>query len=90
MGPDRPRRRIRLSLSNLMLLVVIAALSTYIVVERWQRAQEERRLAAEARAALLRAEVQEALARGQIRGASPAARAGTSPAADKSNGRIPG
>ena len=39
MGHDRPRWRFRLS--TLMLLVVIAALATYIVVERWQRVQQE-------------------------------------------------
>ena len=38
----------RIRLSTMMLLVVIAALATYIVVDRWQRAQEVRRLAAQA------------------------------------------
>ena len=45
MEHDGPRWRIRLS--TLMLLVVIAALATYIFVERWQRVQEARRLDAE-------------------------------------------
>jgi hypothetical protein len=87
MSPDRPRRRIRLSLSNLMLLVVIAALSTYIVVEQWQRTQEasRRRLAEEQRRAALIQQVLANLRQAgvQTRVASPAAQAGTSPAADK-------
>jgi hypothetical protein len=77
MGHDHPRWRIRLS--TLMLLVVIAALATYIVVERWQRVQEARRLAAEAQQAF--AALQQAEA--QARRASSSAQAGTSPTADK-------
>jgi hypothetical protein len=76
MGHDRPRWRFRLS--TLMLLVVIAALATYIVVELWQRA-EARRLAEEK--ALAAAAFQQAGA--QARRASSSAQAGTSPTADK-------
>ncbi len=42
MDPQRPRWRIRLS--TLMLLVIIAALASYIVAERWHREQQARRL----------------------------------------------
>jgi type II secretory pathway component PulL len=63
MGHDRPRWRFRLSI--LMLLVVIAALATYIVVERWQRAQEARRLAAEAERAFRQLEAQTQRAQAQ-------------------------
>jgi len=88
MGHDRPRWRFRLS--TLMLLVVIAALATYIVVERWQRVQEARRLAAEAQraAAAFQQEAQRAAAafqqaEAQARRASSSSQAGTSPTADK-------
>ena len=74
MAHDRPRWRFRLS--TLMLLVVIAALATYIVVERWQRAQEARRLAAEAERAFQQAQA-------EVRRASSSAQAGTSPTAAK-------
>jgi type II secretory pathway pseudopilin PulG len=85
MGHERPRWRLRLS--TLMLLVVIAALASYIVVERWQRVQDasRRRLAAEQRRAALIQQLQAELRRAQVqtRGASPPAQAGTSPAAEK-------
>jgi hypothetical protein len=90
MGHDRPRWRFRLS--NLMLLVVIATLATYIVVERRQRVQEVRRLAAErqwagaaARQQMVAAfrQVEAERARARARLASPPAQAGASPAADK-------
>jgi hypothetical protein len=80
MEHDRPRLRIRLS--TLMLLVVIAALATYIIVERWQRVQEARRLA-EAKWALRQAQAQVQRAQAQARRASSSAQAGTSPTADK-------
>jgi hypothetical protein len=44
MGHVPPRWRFRLS--TLLLLVVIAALATYIIVDRWKREQERRRLEA--------------------------------------------
>jgi len=46
MEHDRPRWRIRIS--TLMLLIIIAALAMALVSERWNRAVEARRLAAEA------------------------------------------
>jgi hypothetical protein len=86
MKHDRPRWRFRLS--TLMLLVVIAAFTTYIVVDRWQRvhlAAVRRRATDEsARAALLKADEAEAQrAQTQARRASSPAQAGTSPTADK-------
>jgi hypothetical protein len=45
MDRDPPRWRIRIS--TLMLLVVIAALVSYIVADRWYREREARRLGAE-------------------------------------------
>ena len=81
MGHDRPRWRIRLS--TLMLLVVIAALATYIVVERWQRVQEARRLAAEAQAEAQRVVAALQQSEAQARRASSSAQAGTSTTADK-------
>ena len=59
---DRPQRY-RLRLSTLMLLVVIAGLVSYIVVERWHREQEaQQRLAAMQRAM---AEAEQARAQAQ-------------------------
>jgi hypothetical protein len=43
MDPDRSRWRIRLS--TLMLLVVIAALVSYIAADRWHRRRQAQRLA---------------------------------------------
>jgi type II secretory pathway pseudopilin PulG len=59
MERDRPRWRIRIS--TLMLLVIIAALASALVVERWKRTVEEQRALAVAERALaeaLRAEAQ--------------------------------
>jgi hypothetical protein len=85
MEHDRPRWRFRLS--TLMLLVVIAALATYIVVERWQRVhlagEEHRRLAGEALRFRQQAEVEVQQAQAQARRASSSAQAGTSRTADK-------
>ena len=76
MAHDRPRWRFRLS--TLMLLVVIAALATYIVVEQWQRAQDARRLAAE-----MRQVIRQAVQEEQARRAGSSAQGGTSPTAAK-------
>jgi hypothetical protein len=50
MGHDGPRWRIRLS--TLMLLVIILALAMTLVVDRWNREQERRRLQASMERAL--------------------------------------
>ena len=84
MGHDRPRWRIRLS--TLMLLVVIAALASYIVVEHWQRALETRRHAVEHERdmdALMRAREEAQQAQARARRASSSEQAGTPPTADK-------
>lgn len=49
MERDRPRWRIRIS--TLMLLVIIAALASALIVERWQRTVEAQRALADARRA---------------------------------------
>jgi hypothetical protein len=59
MKHDRPRWRLRIS--TLMLLVIIAALASALVVERWKRVGSERRALAEAQRA--EAEARLALAR---------------------------
>jgi hypothetical protein len=77
---EHDRLRWRLRLSTLMLLVVIAALATYIVVERWQRVhlaeEEHRRLVEEVRRVRQQAQA-------QVLRASSSAQGGTSPTADK-------
>ena len=62
MENDRPRWRIRLS--TLMLLIIIAALSLVLIMERQARLASEQRAVASERMAVMRA--QEALARAQI------------------------
>ena len=47
MERDRPRWRIRIS--TLMLLVIIAALASALVVERWKRTVEAQRALADGR-----------------------------------------
>ena len=54
MEHSRHRRRIRIS--TLMLLVIIAALSSALLVDRWKRHQEEQRLNAELERAVAQAE----------------------------------
>ena len=54
MERDRPRWRFRIS--TLMLLVVILALVSTLVVDRWKRLQNEQQLAASLQQALAQAE----------------------------------
>jgi hypothetical protein len=60
MERDRPRWRFRIS--TLMLLVVILALVSTLVVDRWKRLQNEQQLAASLQQALAQAEQARALA----------------------------
>src|SRR5262249_8432041 len=73
----------RFHLNTLMLLVVIVALATYIVVERWPEVQEKRRLAAAHDRAARQAQAQAQRIRAQARSASSAAQVGTTPTVDK-------
>jgi hypothetical protein len=83
MERDRPRWRIRIS--TLMLLVIIAALASALVVERWKRTVEAQRALADARRA--EAEARRALAQSrwaQAQAVAPARKAG-----DEAKGSVP-
>jgi type II secretory pathway component PulL len=67
MEHDRPRWRFRLS--TLMLLVIILALALTLVIDRWKRVQERRRLEAQAERAI--ADLWRAAAQGRARPQSP-------------------
>jgi hypothetical protein len=57
---EKDHRRWRFRISTLMLLVIIAALATTLVVDRWKRRQEEQRLVASLERALAEARLAEA------------------------------
>lgn len=77
MDHQRPRWRIRIS--TLMLLVIIAALSLALVVERWKKHREEQRLIASLEQALAEARQVEAQAQqAQVQGRKAILRASDS------------
>jgi hypothetical protein len=57
---EKDHRRWRFRISTLMLPVIIAALATTLVVDRWKRRQEEQRLVASLERALAEARLAEA------------------------------
>jgi hypothetical protein len=74
MERDRPRWRIRIS--TLMLLVIIAALASALVVERWKQTVEAQRALADARRAEAVARRALAQSQAQAQAAAQARQAG--------------